>query len=211
MSCLKRQLAANIGRPTEILTSTAMTDGPVLLHHFFERAAGRWPDRIAVDIPQGNGRPHRRVVTYAQLAGQAYALARTLSRFVHGECVVAILLPRDSERLFSAQLAVLAAGAAYTCIDPAFPDMRIREILDDSAAVALLTDGPGFHRTREDGIAAVPVLDVTALDGPVDPLPPPAWLGPESLAYTIYTSGTTGHADHRGPCHRELHAAIAHL
>src|SRR5215475_4361831 len=89
-------------------------EGPTLLHHFFERAARRWPDRVAIDVPP---KPHspRRTITYARLDRLADALARKLREFVSGECVVAILLPRDSEHIYLAQLAVLKAGAAYNC------------------------------------------------------------------------------------------------
>ena len=55
-----------------------------------------------------------------------------------GECVVAILLPRDSSQLYAAQLAVLKAGAAYTCLDPSFPDERIVDVLEDAEAVHFL-------------------------------------------------------------------------
>ena len=33
----------------------------------------------------------------------------------------------------------MKAGAAYTCLDPAFPAARKQEILDDAEAVALIT------------------------------------------------------------------------
>src|SRR4051794_18705292 len=98
---------------------------PILLHEFFEDSARRWPTRIAVDTPPGSDRPIRRTITYAELDRQANALAQFLRDFVKDECVVAILLPRESEHLYLAQLAVLKAGAAYTCIDPAFPDEQI--------------------------------------------------------------------------------------
>jgi len=161
----------------------------LLLHHFFACAAERWPDRIAIDIPPGHDRPQRCLVTYAELARQANAIACLLSGFVEGECVIAILLPRHCAFLFSSQLAVLQAGAAYTCLDPSFPDARIREILEDSAAAALLTDTAG--RARAAGFAGR-IIDVTAALPAAGPVPFPAWLTPASLAYTVYTSGTTG-------------------
>src|SRR5262245_1428705 len=94
---------------------------PALLHEFFEQAAARWPDHIAIDTPPSSTRAERRTITYSELDRQATSLARFLRQFVKEECVIAILLPRSSEHLYLAQLAVLKAGAAYTCIDPAFP------------------------------------------------------------------------------------------
>jgi non-ribosomal peptide synthetase-like protein len=171
------------------------SDDPSLLHQFFDRAAEQWPERIAVDVPPGIGRPHRRLVTYRELQQQSDRLAALLSTLVTGECVVAILLARRSEHLYSSQLAVLKAGAAYTCIDPAFPDEQVRDILKDAEAVALLTNNAGLVRAESLGFSGQ-VYDVAELtipvgDAVVEP-PIPSWLAPSSLAYIIYTSGTTG-------------------
>ncbi|HKP11815.1 MAG TPA: non-ribosomal peptide synthetase, partial [Blastocatellia bacterium] len=156
----------------------------------------RWPQRIAIDVPPGNGRPERRVLTYAEVRQQADAVATFLSTFISGESVVAIRLPRQSEHLYIAQLAALKAGAAYTCIDPVFPDEQARDILNDSEAVALLTDDEGFRCAGRIGFAGDRVFNVAELIAQSRHLfvapPPPHWLTPSSLAYIIYTSGTTG-------------------
>ena len=162
---------------------------PVLLHQFFENAARRWPGRTAVDVPPGQGRPVRRTVTYAEMARQADAVAGVLDGLAGRDAIVAILLPRTSERLYSSQLGVLQAGGAYASIDTAFPDGRVREILQDSAAVALLTDHAGAARARSIDypgriLLAEELPDAKPVEsGPADPA---------SLAYVIYTSGTTG-------------------
>src|ERR1039457_4901873 len=174
------------------MTDAPLHDSPLLLHHFFDHAARRWPARIAVEVPPDSGRPVRSFVPYAKLAHESHQIAALLGAIVTGECVVAILLPRQSHHLYAAQLGVLRAGAAYTCIDPAFPDARIREILEDSAAVAFLTDAAGLERARTGHFGAAHQFDVTAALPHAGAPPAPAWLTPESLAYTIYTSGTTG-------------------
>jgi non-ribosomal peptide synthetase component F len=97
------------------------TGSDLLLHDFFERSVQRSPESVAVELPPGPGHPTRVVVTYAELAGQADVLARELRAWIVRESVVAILLPRDSTLLYAAQIAVLKAGASYTCIDPTFP------------------------------------------------------------------------------------------
>ena len=164
------------------------------LHSFFECAVCRWPDAVAVDVPPGRGRPHRLRVTYAELDRRAECVASALQPYVCGECIVAIVLPRDGDALYAAQLGVLKAGAAHTCIDPAYPDERIAALLADCAAVAVLTDSVGRHRVHASGDA--PVMDVEALPashgGAARERRQPVWLGPSSLAYVIYTSGTTG-------------------
>ena len=148
---------------------------------------------MAIDVPPGRSRPERLLVSYAELERRASAIAARLRWPVTGECVVAIMLPRDSDLLYAAQLGVLKAGAAFMCIDPAFPDDRINSLLADSDAAVLVTDAAGRKRTR--GLLAT-VLDAALLaangDADGDALTPPEWLRPSSLAYVIYTSGTTG-------------------
>ncbi len=164
-----------------------------LLHAYFAQAVVQWPERIAVEIPPGPGRPARRLVSYAELDRQSQAVAQQLAPLVTGECVVAILLPRDSERLYAAQLGVLRAGGAYTCIDPAFPDGQVTAILQDAQPVALLTDEAGLARVRAgEGGRRFDVAAILREPSPKQPLPPLPWLGPGSLAYLIYTSGTSG-------------------
>jgi amino acid adenylation domain-containing protein len=175
-----------------------------LLPEIFAGAVRRWPQHVAVDVPPGRDRPTRAVVTYAQLNAAAQAIAHHLRPAIHGECVVGIFLPRTTPQLFSAQLAVLRAGAAYTCLDPAFPDERVQEILADADAGILLTDAAGRARLQRCGGYTGTVLDVDATltaqaqeDSTSEeavygsPAPPP-WLTPATLAYVIYTSGTSG-------------------
>ncbi|MEK6301654.1 MAG: amino acid adenylation domain-containing protein [Acidobacteriota bacterium] len=176
---------------------------PFLLHQFFAQTARQSPDRTALDIPPGTGRPERRLFTYAELNEQSNELAALLRTVVAGECVVAILLPRTTEHLYISQLAVLKAGAAYTCIDPSFPDDQLREVLADSEAIALLTDKAGGERANRAGVSNVRVFDVPGSAGvptasvelaatTIGVIAQPSWVTAQSLAYVIYTSGTTG-------------------
>jgi non-ribosomal peptide synthetase-like protein len=194
----------------EVLSQTS----PVLLHQFFFSAAQRWPERTAVEIPPGHGRPDRRCITYAELGRQADAVAGALRGVAGRDSIVAILLPRRSERLYSAQLGTLKAGGAYASIDPAFPDGRIREILEDAwggppglpppgglppgglpeagqeARPALLTDAEGAARALRIGFGGRILVVDELEDSPAAPSENLA--DPASLAYVIYTSGTTG-------------------
>ncbi|MSU34442.1 MAG: amino acid adenylation domain-containing protein [Pedosphaera sp.] len=183
-----------------------MKDGAkcLLLHEFFRRSARRWPDRVAVDVPPGTGRPERSVTTYAELDRSSDALASILRPFIAGECVVAILLPRNSCGLYAAQLAVLKAGAAYTCLDPSFPEERVRVILADAKPVVLFTDGDGAHIAQAAGmessrvvcVADIPIHDEPSSSSSQSPTPENGErvveLTSGRLAYIIYTSGTTG-------------------
>src|SRR5262245_26660441 len=120
-----------------------LTNEPVLLHHVFDAVARRHPARVAIEVPPGASRPHALRVTYAELLRQADAVAGALRPLARRDAVVAILLPRESPSLYAAQLGVLKAGAAYTCLDPKFPDAHLRGVLDDADAVALVTDPDG--------------------------------------------------------------------
>ncbi len=161
-----------------------MTGEPALLHGFFERSARLHPERVAVEVPPGRGRPERRTATYAELDRRANAIAARIAP--GGERIVAILLPRDSIDLFAAELGVLKARAAYVCIDPAFPDGHARAILEDADAALLLTDAAGAARGLP--VEAVDVATIREAAAP----PAPPLLDPRRLAYVIYTSGTTG-------------------
>jgi non-ribosomal peptide synthetase component F len=127
--------------------SDALVRGdPLLLHEYFTRAVRRWPQHIAIDVPPGPDRPERQQITYAELARQVGLLTQALQPVVGAECVVAILLPRASHLPFAAQLAVLQAGAAYTCLDGSLPDEHLAWVLADSGAVAVVTDAAGKER-----------------------------------------------------------------
>ncbi len=183
-----------------ITEEDAESDGePALLHQFFERSARRWPERPALEVPPGSGRPNRRIVSYEELDRQSNVLVDHLASIISEECVVAILLSRTNQYLLASQLAVLKAGAAYTCIDPGFPDEQVRDILGDSDAIALLTDDEGRSRAITCGYGFEKAFDVEEIASRIDDRTsasldssPRDWLTPDSLAYVIYTSGTTG-------------------
>lgn len=173
----------------------ASNPSPRLLHGFFDRVAGLYPDRVAVDVPPGPGSPERVRVTYAELLAQADSLAAELRGHTAPDRVVGVLLPRNSHWLYVAQLAALKAGGAFTCLDPVFPDAHVRAVLDDGDVSVLLTDRAGAARLGGAGIDVPVVIDVT------DRARRPVRLNGESkstdvtpghLAYVIYTSGTTG-------------------
>lgn len=177
--------------------SPAMT--PTLLPDLFRAAAARFAGQVALDIPPGRNRPARQTLTYAELDALSDALAAHLAARIASaaEAIVCLLIPRTSPLLYAAQLGVLKAGGAYSCLDPGFPDERMREIIEDADPVAVLADDAGLARLSGLGLEPGLVLDIAALAAqPPAPVsgPPavPARLAPGRLAYVIYTSGTTG-------------------
>lgn len=187
----------------ETMTIAEAAAGP--LHAFLRASAARHGAAVAIDVPLGKRRPERQTITYAALDALSDRIARHLVARLPApaapdadEPIIALLLPRASVLHFAVQLAVLKAGAAYTCLDPAFPPERMGEIIEDAALAAVLTDAAGIGRLAGLDMAALGfsadrVVDAAMLAASEPPAAPlPATLAPERLAYVIYTSGTTG-------------------
>jgi amino acid adenylation domain-containing protein len=95
-------------------------------------------------------------------------------------------------------LAVLKSGAAYVPIDPAYPQMRVQYILDDSQLAIVIADAQGSaalgaHKCsviHTDDFDAEPFLRDEPCSNPTTRL---TGLSASDLAYVIYTSGSTGH------------------
>ena len=165
-----------------------------LLPQVFAASVARYPHAIAIDVPPGRDRPDRQTLTYAELDARVQALAERIAARIIGldEPIIALLLSRGTVWLWIAQLAVQRAGAAYTCLDPAFPDARKREVIEDGASPLVLSDADGAAQLRAIGLAEGLVHDVALFAESPERTPCPAEIRPDSLAYVIYTSGTTG-------------------
>jgi amino acid adenylation domain-containing protein len=136
-----------------------------------------------------------REMTGAALERESAALAATLkARGLSSSDLVAVMARRGWRQVV-AVLAIARAGAAYLPIAPDWPAARVRQLLQNSRARALLCD-PDSQRAIAHIDTDLPVLDVsqTLLSAP---LPACAKAGldqaqPQDLAYVIYTSGSTG-------------------
>lgn len=131
-------------------------------------------------------------LTYSGLDAAANRLARHLQGLgVAPEVRVAICLEWSFDAVVAA-LAVLKAGGAYVPVDPASPPERLSYILEDSAAVAILT-----REVFAENLTS-PWLQVISMDAEQDlwrhedSSPPPSSVEPANLAYVLYTSGSTG-------------------
>ena len=100
-------------------------------------------------------------------------------------------LPR-SAALVTATLGITRAGAAYVAIDPAYPDERVRWMLEDAGVVAVVTDPAGVGRlgALRDSLAVVVLGDAEEPDA--EPVRAPLRPQPADIAYVVYTSGSTG-------------------
>ncbi|WP_169734039.1 non-ribosomal peptide synthetase [Zymobacter palmae] len=158
------------------------------IHALVERQVEQAPDAVAV-VHDGTS------LTYAELNDQADRLAHWLvAQGVAADQRVAIALPRGLSMVV-AVLAVLKAGGAYVPLDPAYPDDRLRYILEDSRPTVLITtaDFPPRMAPLPDALTLALMEGDTLLwpHGSVWEAALPT-AAPDNLAYLIYTSGSTG-------------------
>ncbi|GAA1591043.1 non-ribosomal peptide synthetase [Actinoplanes couchii] len=147
--------------------------------------AARTPDATAVVC--GAER-----LSYRELDTRANRLARHLrDRGVGPESVVGVCLP-PSTALVVGLLGILKAGGAYAPLDPAYPEARLRFLLADTRAVAVLTDEPTGAVLADNGIPLIRLDTDRRAIAEQDGTDLPGTAGPENLAYLIYTSGSTG-------------------
>jgi len=149
------------------------------VHEIFARQAIARPDAVAL-LWGGEA------MSYADLNRAADHGATSLSRsgVMPGVCVP-VLLPR-SPQLVVSLLAVLKAGAAYALLDPAWPQARLKAMIDALVAPLLIAE------TGSAGVTTLPTW--------VPPLTAPAALrergrvsvSGDSPCCVFFTSGTSG-------------------
>jgi amino acid adenylation domain-containing protein len=172
-----------------------------LLHDSLARSAADVPDKVAVA-----GRDER--LTYRDLDARASRLARALQeRGVKRGDRVAIYLDNSPTVLVSVY-AALRAGAAFMVINPQTKEDKLRYILSDSGARALIAEGR-LAAALSKAVPAVPAvgtvvlrgearteipgaLDLAKLLADAAGTPEPVGTIPLDLAALIYTSGSTG-------------------
>ena len=150
-----------------------------------EEAATDHPERLAVITPAAR-------VTYRELNESANRIAHSLIDLGVPGRIVALILPR-SERVYMVRQGILKAGAAFLSITPDYPDDRIRAMLEDSDAAALVAT-EDLLRERADffNSLACPVVTVENLLKDERTGNPDQRVKKDDLAYCIFTSGSTG-------------------
>lgn len=188
------------------------------LHTLFEAQAAQTPDQIALVVAEAakTGRQgdkvtgeygtslhaltpsplhplaHATSLTYQELNARANQVAHQLQQLgVQPDDLVGLCVER-SALLVVALLGILKAGAAYVPLDPAFPQARLRLMIEDAAPVVLISE------TRFAADFAGETMPQLYLDGDWEQIAhqpthnPTSAVGPDHLAYVIYTSGSTG-------------------
>ncbi|MHA4812896.1 amino acid adenylation domain-containing protein [Streptomyces aculeolatus] len=173
---------------------------PRPVHRTIGDLASARPEAIAVRTDDTS-------LTYGALWARAGALAARLRAAGAGpEAPVGVHVERSAD-LVVAALAVLRTGGACLLLDRALPERRIRFMLDDSGARAVVSHGEfAWHG---------PVLDVGANGSQVPDgtdgtyrtevaYEPDGPVRPDELAYLVYTSGSTGTPKGVAVTHRSL-------
>lgn len=155
---------------------------PDRLEDGFLRQVEARPDAIAV-WTEG------RRLTYAELEAESRAVAHWLRQVGVGRGdVVPVIMVKGWEQVV-ATLGVLRAGAAYCPVDAGLPADRIRHLVAECAAPALLHQSA--RPLLADLVDRLPALAVDRVPAAVEALAPPHG-GADDLAYVIHTSGSTG-------------------
>ncbi|MBZ0167425.1 MAG: amino acid adenylation domain-containing protein, partial [Candidatus Omnitrophica bacterium] len=172
------------------------------VHQLFEDQALRTPDQIAVAC--GDSR-----LTYAELNARANQLAHRLIREgVASNQLVAICCRPDIDMLVGI-LGILKSGAAYVPLDPAYPEDRLRKMLESAGPTALVLHGRTGEMHDFTSLCASARCRIVNLDTDRDDIldsneNPIGTVTSHNLAYMIFTSGSTGIPKGAGVYHRGL-------
>jgi amino acid adenylation domain-containing protein len=141
------------------------------------------------------------VLTYADVRRAASRLTHRLQaqHGVRPGARVGLSVER-SAAMVPALLGILATGAAYVPLDPAYPADRLALMREDAGVSVVVTDRHASHVFEGTGAALV---DVHGLDDAADESMLDAST-PDALAYVMYTSGSTGTPKGVAITHRTL-------
>ncbi len=167
-----RALPASGGLPASAPPARTLLD-------IFSATLLRAGDRVAIDAPDG-------AMTYRELWDAAGALGERLkAQGVGPGDRVGIRLASGTAELYVAILGVLRSGAAYVPIDADDPPARADEILERSAACAVVRDGLAI-------VELAPVSGAARAAAGADAAPADGGPSVDDDAWIIFTSGSTG-------------------
>lgn len=156
------------------------------LHELFEIRAREHPNHQAVVCGS-------QILSYGELEDRSNRWARRLRTLGVGPDVNVGVSTEKSLEMVIGLMAVAKAGGSYVPLDPTYPSDRLAFMLEDSGAIALLTQehlldalpshGAKTLRLDRDWDGDVALEDGSARDWDTNPM---------DLAYCIYTSGSTG-------------------
>ncbi|MEB3358052.1 MAG: amino acid adenylation domain-containing protein [Synechococcales bacterium] len=158
------------------------------LHTLFLAQARRQPQYPAVIT-------ETLTLTYAELQQRSHQLSQSLQSLgVHTNQLIPVSMEKGWEQVV-AVLGVLMAGAAYVPIDPALPQERRWQLLDqslspDDVPIVLTQRWLQAELSWPESVKSL-VIDIHPIPPATDTLTRPT-AQTTDLAYVIYTSGSTG-------------------
>ncbi|KAF1813068.1 hypothetical protein P152DRAFT_395882 [Eremomyces bilateralis CBS 781.70] len=165
-------------------------DGPELLHDLIRNTASTQTALDFIDSEAG-----RRVLSYQDLQYASDILAARIVRVCKDtrseiQQIIPVLIPQSPE-LYISLLAILKAGCAFCPLQLDAPEERLRFVISDTSAPAVVTTES--QRKRLDGIQGARIISFSYSDlssqARVDFNPV---IHGSDLAYIMYTSGSTG-------------------
>lgn len=146
--------------------------------------ATRYAQRTAVEF-------HQQKLSYGELE----KLSNQLAAFIHASGIqkgesVGLFLPRSAD-LIVALIGIIKSGAVYIPIDPGLPKDRIKHMLEDSEAKAIITASD----LQDEIPSGVNVLVMEAFLENAEDYPEvymDRGIRPDDPLYLLYTSGSTG-------------------
>ncbi len=164
---------------------TAADSPRACVHELFEEQVRRHPEAPALVFAEGTW-------SYRELNERANRLAHHLRGLGVGpEVRVATGLERSPE-LIAAVLAVLKAGGAYVPLDPAMPAERLRTLVTDARAAALVSRRELLSGVDLTGVELVDLAADAEWIAAASAANPASGATAANLAYVMYTSGSTG-------------------
>jgi fengycin family lipopeptide synthetase D len=193
---LELRSRAETARQAEWNDTSAEFASNETIHSMFKLVARASPDAVAVSCGE-------ETMSYGELDARADDLAALLrEEGIREGDRVAVMLERSPAWIVSF-LAVLKSGGVYIPVDPSYPTSRIRFMLGDSEASALLLQEENEASREFEGRRLI-YEELSSLCGQsknVIPVFPRR--SSDDLAYVLYTSGSTGTpkgvmVEHRG-------------
>jgi amino acid adenylation domain-containing protein len=170
------------------------------VHLWIEEQCTRVPQNVAAVCGEQQ-------LTYAELNRRASLLANRLTRIgAAPEKVIAIAAPRSLDFIV-AIFAVLKSGAAWLPLDPDTPAERIKYMINQAGAIAVLVESETSLSSQLD----IPIISMDEEPAEHEGTKTAARntrVFPEQLAYVIFTSGSTGRPKGVGIEHRQLAAYV---
>ncbi len=175
----------NLVCPTNSFIEFCKQDIEQSISSRFAEQVRKYPDNIAVHTKNYHW-------TYRELDDYSNLIAQELLKTTRTEGEKIALLFEHDAPMIAAILGVLKAGKTYIPLDPEYPPDRVKYILEDSLASAVITNNKNLVRAQEliqNNHQLMNIDDINIQETWVDIQ---LEISPDSIAYILYTSGSTG-------------------